>query len=123
MGASNGASGVTIRRVTGTTTDADGYVVPVWSAIYAGPARLGGADRGGSGSTTRKVGDVETTVATRTAHLPADTTGIADGDLIEITAGENVGATFRIVEATWQDGATARRVPVVQTERPIEWGA
>lgn len=92
-----------------------------WTDIYTGPFRLGGADRGGSGTRTLNVGGVELQVATRVGHFPADTTGLADGDLIDVTAGENAGVVLRIVEADWQDQSTARRVPVVSTDRPTEW--
>ena len=115
-------SRVTVRRVTGETAqDEDtGAVVPVWMVTYtARPFRLGGA---ASGSQTRDIGGVTTTLAIRTGHLPASTDNLRDNDLIEVTAGENAGLVLRVLEATWQDQATARRVPVVETQRPTEWG-
>jgi hypothetical protein len=111
-----------MRKTDGTTTDADGYKVPEWATVYADtPFRLGGAQRGGSGTQTVTVGSVSTQVALRVGHLPASTDDLADGDFIEITAGENAGLVLRIVEAAWQDQATARRVPVVSEARPEEW--
>jgi hypothetical protein len=109
-------------RKTGGTTTVDGLEVPEWATVYADtPFRLGGAQRGGSGTQTVTVGGVSTQVALRVGNLPADTADLADNDFIEITAGENVGVVLRIVEAAWQDQATARRVPVVSTDRPEEW--
>lgn len=103
----------TIRRKTTTTT---------WSTTYTNlPLRL--VVEGGGSAPSRKVqtAGVEFQVAARVAHLPATTSDIRDGDLIEITAGENAGLVLRVVEATWQDQATARRVPVMATQRPEEW--
>jgi hypothetical protein len=111
-----------IMRKTGGTTTVDGLEVPEWATVYADtPFRLGGAQRGGSGTQTVTVGGVSTQVALRVGNLPADTSDLHDNDFIEITAGENVGVVLRIVEASWQDQATARRVPVVSEARPEEW--
>lgn len=112
-----------IKRPGGTTTDANGYEVDGWTVIYSGPFRLSGSTRGGAGSRTVSVGDVDVELAVRVAHFPATTTGLRDGDLIEVTGGENAGGFLRIVEASWQDQATALRVPVVEAERPGGWSA
>lgn len=117
-------STVTIRRKTGQAAqnETTGLEAPVWTAVHTDiPFRLGGADRGGAGSRIVTSGGVETTVAVRVGHLPASTADLQDGDLIDITAGENVGVVLHIVEATWQDQATARRVPVYEVARPSEW--
>jgi hypothetical protein len=93
-----------------------------WAAVYVDlPLRLAGTYRGDSPSRTLDIGGVEVEVAVRTAHLPHDADDLLDGDLIEVTAGENAGLVLRIVEAAWQDQATARRVPVVAVDRPEEW--
>ena len=111
-----------VRRLGGTpTTDANGFQVDGLTDVYTGPFRLGGSERGGAGSRTVRVGDVEVTLAVRIGHFPAGTTGLADGDIIEVTAGENAGAFLRIVEASWQDQSTARRVPVIEAQRPGGW--
>lgn len=111
-----------IMRKTGGTTVVDGFEVPEWATVYAdAPFRLGGAQQGGSGTRTVTVGSVGTQVALRVGNLPASTSDLEDNDFIEITAGENVGVVLRIVEAAWQDQATARRVPVVSEQRPQEW--
>lgn len=112
-----------VMRDTGaTTTDGNGYVVPVWATVYASvPFRLGGAFQGGSGTRTVRVGTTEMQLALRVASFPVGTDLLQDGDLIEVTAGENVGLVLQVGEAAWQDQATARRVPVMQVQRPEEW--
>lgn len=116
-------STATVRRITDRTTQNEetGEEVPEWDVVYTGPFRLGGANRGSSGSRTEDIGGVEIEVATRVGHFPYTTDELADGDLIDVTAGENAGVVLRIIEAGWQDQATARRVPVVSTDRPTEW--
>lgn len=115
-------STVTVRRLSDRADqdEDNGLELAGYEVVYAGPFRLGGSERGGAGSRTLDVGGVEVQVATRVGHFPHDTTGLADGDLIDVTAGENAGLVLRIVEAAWQDQSTARRVPVVETQRP-EW--
>lgn len=110
-----------VKRPGGTTTDENGFEVDGWATVYEGPFRLAGSTRGDAGSRTARVGDVDVQLAVRVAHFPATTTGLRDGDLIEVTEGENAGAFLRIVEASWQDQATALRVPVVEAQRPGGW--
>lgn len=115
-------STATVRRLSERVEQDEetGLEVPVWDDIYTGPFRLGGSS-GAAGTRTVTIGGVEVQVATRVAHFPASTTDLTDGDLIDLTAGENAGLVLRIVEADWQDQATARRVPVVAVDRPEEW--
>jgi len=113
-------SRATVRRAGGTTT-VDGFEVPGWTDVHTDlPFRLGGTSGAGSTRTVR-IGETEAQVAVRIGHFPAGTTGLADNDFIEITDGENAGGVYRIVEASGQDQATARRVPVVEEQRPEEW--
>lgn len=114
------ASTALVRRLGGKTTDANGFEVDGWTDVYSGPFRIGGS---ANAATFRKetVSDLEIDVAVRVAHFPAATAGLKDGDLIEVTGGENTGGFLRIVEASWQDQATARRVPVVEAQRPGGW--
>lgn len=117
------ASRCTIRRSTGRTAqdESTGLEVPVWDTTYTDlPMRLGGS-RSAATTRTETIGGVEVQTALRIAHLPATTVDVADGDLIEITAGENAGVVLRVIEAAWQDQATARRLPVESVARPEEW--
>jgi hypothetical protein len=114
-------STATVRRKTGaTTTDARGLEVPAWSTMTGLPCRIAGMARSQSPSRTVDIGGAEVQVATRTAHFPHDT-DLRDGDLIEITAGELVGSVWRVIESDAADQQTARRVPVIATDRPEEW--
>lgn len=111
-----------VRRKTGASTVVDGFKVPTWQVVHTDlPIRIAGARRGSGSSRATEVGATEAQQASREAHVPATTTDIADGDLIEITAGENVGMVLRVVESAWQDQATARRLPVIADVRPKEW--
>lgn len=115
-------SRVAVLRKTGAHTVVDGFKVAEWATVHADlPMRLAGARGGTSSSRRQDLGGTEVEVAVREAHFPFDTTDLADSDYVEITAGENAGVVLRIVEATWQDQATARRMPVVAVVRPKEW--
>jgi hypothetical protein len=116
-------SRVTIRRKTGDTTqdETTGAEAAVYAVTHTDlPFRLAGT-RGDSPSRKVTVGGVDVTLAVRVGSVPATTDNLADGDLIEVTAGENAGTVWRIVEADFQDQATARRLPVVAAQRPVEW--
>lgn len=106
-----------VRRAGGKTTDADGFEVDGWTVVHSGPFRLGGSTKAGAVRSVQ-IADVAVSLAARSAHFPAGTTGLRDGDLIEVTAGENTGVVLRIIEASWQDQATALRVPVVEAQAP-----
>lgn len=112
----------TIRRKTGATVIVDDVKVPVWAVVHTElPLRLEGKTDSTSQSRRVETAGVEYELAMRTAHFPASTSNLRDGDLLEITSGENTGLVLRIVEADWSDQTTARRVPVVATQRPEEW--
>lgn len=116
-------STATIYRSTGRMTqdETTGLEVPEWEITHLGiPVRVAGS-RDAASSRTVATGGVEIESANRTAHFPASIANLADGDLIHVTAGENAGAVLRIIEADWQDQASARRVPVVAEQRPEEW--
>lgn len=84
--------------------------------------KLAGSNAGGSGYRTIKVGGgPEIQVAVRIGKVPALTTNLRDGDLIDVTAGENAGLVLKIIEATGQDRASARRMPLYEVSRPKEW--
>ncbi|QSR28888.1 Hypothetical protein CFH99_0060 [Nocardioides aromaticivorans] len=112
----------TVRRKTGASAVVDGFKVAAWAVVHADlPVRVGGASRGANPARRDDLGSGEVEVAVRTAHFPYSTADLADSDYVEVTSGENAGLVVRIVEATWQDQATARRVPVVSVVRPEEW--
>lgn len=115
---------VTVYRDTGNVAQDEetGSELPAWDDIYTdAPFRLGGADRGSAGVRTVDTPGGEVTLAVRTGHFPHTFADLRDGDLIDVTAGECAGLVLRIVEATWQDQATARRVQVVEIDRPEGW--
>lgn len=118
-------SRATIRRKTDymVQNEEDGTEVPAWTVIYADiPFRIGGSGTPGSdGSRRQDFGGVEVQTAIRTGHLPASITDLSDGDWIDVTAGENAGRAFSIIEVEWKDQATARRVPLLAQDRPEEW--
>lgn len=106
------------RKTDETTTDADGYEVPVWEVVhYDLPFRLVGGD-----TRAVTVGGVTFQEATARGDLPWDTTDLADGDYLDVISGEWAESVFRVVEAVKGDQRTARRVPVAEVSRPEEWG-
>jgi hypothetical protein len=108
----------TIRRRTGRNAQNEetGAVYPIWETVAADvPVRLAGHE-----TRTEAVPGGERQVARRMAHLPVVTIP-ADGDYLEITAGENAGLVLEVLEADWADQKTARRVPVEAVQRPEEW--
>lgn len=114
-------STATIRRSGAPVADPDDpeAQIPGWSVVVADcPGRLAGG-RGAAGSRNVTIGGAEVSLAVREWHMPTWAPAPADGDLIEVTAGENEGVVLRVLEGSWQDQATARRLPVVEAER--EW--
>lgn len=95
----------------------------IWDQVYTAlPTRIGGASRDASAWTTEtRAGGLQESVAERVEHFPWDTDNLEDGDVVEITGGENTGLFFQLVEAAPKDQATARRVPVKQILRPEGW--
>lgn len=117
-------STVTIRRLTGRMGQDEntGRQVPQWTETHLDiPCRIGGANTGSSGTRTESTVGGELQTALRVAHLEHDTANLADGDLIDVTAGEVAGTVWRIVEAEFADQQTARRIPVESVQRPAEW--
>lgn len=116
-------SGATVYRKAGSDTqdETTGREGGVWEAVHLDlPFRLAGTYRGDSSSRTVTVGGVEVQVAIRTGHFPHDTEDLMDGDLVQVTAGDSAGSWLSIVEADFQDQATARRVPLVAVTPPEE---
>lgn len=115
-------STATVRRKTGITAqnETTGREAPQWATVVTdSPFRLKG-NRGASASQTMTIGGVDVTVALREGHFPVDVE-LADGDMVEVTSGENEGTVWRVVDGDWADQQTARRVPLVSAGRPEEW--
>lgn len=97
---------------------------PSWVESHADlPFRLDGSSTGDGGTRSVDIDGVTYETATGVGHFPAATLNLTDGDLIEITVGESVGTVWRIVKAVRADQKTARRMPIVEDQRPSEWGA
>lgn len=94
--------------------------VPKWDVVHE--LLIGRLD-GSDGTRTLTVGQTEVQVAVRVWKCPAATVDLQEGDVIQISAGENAGIYLRVVEAAWEDQATQRRVPVVETQEPEGWSA
>lgn len=115
-----------VRRKTGRMVqdETTGLEVPQWLTVHEDvPCRVAGLTRGASTSRTTEMGGVEITEAMRTLHLRYDIADLADGDLVEITAGELAGTAWEIQESDPAEQQTARRVAVVAVPRPTEWDA
>lgn len=109
-------SRVTIWRENGDQT-VNGIERVNWELVYTGvPFRLVDGQ-----SQPVTIGGIDFADATGRGDLPATTTDLRDLDLIEVTRGEWVGSVFRVVKALKGDQMTARRVPVVEVNRPTEW--
>ena len=120
----NGGSDAVVKRNDlANPVVVDGLKVPKWVVTHRLLiGRLAGA-RGAAATRTVTVGQSEVQVAVRAWHCPATTTDLRDGDVLEIVAGENAGTFLQIVEATWQDQATARRLPVIEIQKPKGWSS
>lgn len=112
----------TIHRKSGAmTTGPNGYELPGWLAVATEvPLRLAGP---GSAAPykTETPSQSEVNYGARVLAFPASLADLQNDDLVEITMGESAGTVWRIIEASWQDQATARRVPAERIERPSEW--
>lgn len=123
MGWSNGnhASDAVVKREDPDNPQVvDGLEVPSWTIVHQ---LLVGRLDGSDGTRTITIGQTEVQVAVRVWKCPAGTSDLIEGDVLQITAGENAGIFLRVVEAAWEDQAIQRRVPVVETQEPEGWSA
>ena len=103
--------------------ESTGEQSPEWLVIHVDlPIRLDGGSSSDGGSRTVSMDGFSFEEATGIAHLPASTTDLADGDYIDVTAGEWPGFVCSVVKALRADQKTARRVPIREESRPDEWG-
>lgn len=117
-------SRVTIYRRTedAPQDEATGLEGSDWIAAYIDlPFRLAGSGSSDGGTHKVVISGVEYNEATAVGHMPADTTDLADNDIIRVTAGEWPETYWRIVEAVRGDQKTARRVPIVAAENEGGW--
>jgi hypothetical protein len=124
MGAANSGSDVTIKRKSGNVAqnEATGVEAQSWTHILDSAARFSAFGGGGVGrEKPLNPGGVVWEQADRTLSLPAAVTGLVDGDMVEVVAGEIAGTYWRILETARHDQMTAFRVPVVQVDRPEGW--
>lgn len=116
---------VTVKRKAGNVAqdETSGVEAQTWTVIVdTSPARLAEFGAGAAGrNRPQRPGGVVWEQADRTLHLPAPLATLHDGDTVNITAGENAGTYWRILEATWADQRTAYRLPVVQIDIPENW--
>jgi hypothetical protein len=116
---------VSIRRKSSLApqNETTGRETPAWATVATDvPFRLDSGSSSDGGTRRVETGGVEYQQATATGHLPATQRDLSDGDLLEVTSGEWAGSVWRVVEASFADQKTARRVPIVQESRPEEWG-
>lgn len=114
----------TVRRRTGQTVqdETSGRDVPAWEVTHTDlPCRYKAGNQSQGTSRTIRLEGADVEQAVGQWHCPFDTEDLLDGDLVEITAGEWPGMVLRIVEASRGDQMTARRIPVVEVEKPTEW--
>lgn len=124
MGAVLDGSDVTLKRKSGNAVqnETTGIEAQTWTQTYATPARLSSqGSKRGAGAKGLTPGGVAWEQADRILHLPATVTDLVTGDVAQITAGESTGTFWRVLEATRHDQMTARRVPVLQVDRPEGW--
>jgi hypothetical protein len=118
-------SRVTVLRKSDRTAqnESTGEESPVWDIVHTDlPFRLDFSSSSDGGSRRIEVAGVEYETATAVGHFPATTADLADGDYIDVTAGECAGDVFSIVKAVRADQKTARRLPLTEESRPDEWG-
>ena len=111
-------SRATARR-EGEPVTVDGLEVPGWADVADFPCVVSG----GNATRTVTIGQTEMQVAARVLKAPHDTTGLRDGDVVQIQGGACDGRFFRIVEATLADQKKQQELPIVEVQQPEGWSA
>lgn len=109
-------------RRKGPLQTVDGLKVPTWTEVLVDVAfKLADATGGRGQSRTVTIGNTQVEVAVRVGKFTADTEGIRDGDVVEITAGDNAGRFVQVVDSLGKDQQAALRLPVIQISKPDGW--
>ena len=104
----------------GEPVTVDGLEVPGWDVQHAAlPCWVDGSNA----TRTVTIGQTEMQVASRVLKCPHDTTGLRDGDVVQIVGGACDGRFFRIVEATVADQKKQQELPIVEIQQPEGWSA
>lgn len=105
----------TIRRRTGETTGAGGYVTPTWDDLYSGKCRIQQAT---AQAQQQDPGEAYVLMLRLEVQLPMSVTGLEPEDEVTITASAHdpdlVGRVFLIRDLAHASHKTARRVQVVE---------
>jgi hypothetical protein len=114
----------TIRRKTSaTTTDPDGFQIPVWEDVHVD--LMCWVDREGAGSTApvniNVGGGVEFSRARRVLKIPHDATQSSDNNVAKVSGGACDGKFFRLTEVTFADQKKQQEIPIIEIERPEGW--
>lgn len=117
-------SRATVRRKTGGyVTNEDGAEVPEWVDVYTDLPCLitpGSTSDGGSRGVT--IGSRTFETATGVGKFPHPSALLRDEDLFEVTTGDWPGEVYQIVAAIKYDQKKQRELPIVEHDRPEEWG-
>ena len=107
------------RRTGAMTTNAEGFEVPAYDAVYLGiPCRIDAGGSSDGGSRGVNIDGITYEEATGTGHFPYPSDLLAADDLVLITTGEWPDVCYRIVAAVTYDQKTARRLPIVSEPIP-----
>lgn len=117
-----------VHRISGSSGQDEGTGLQgvTWETVHADiPFRLKAPGNTASVGNIRleTVGGIEISQALGQGYMPVAINDLLDNDVIEVTVGEWAGTVWRVLEATVGDQLTSRRVPMLQIDRPQEWGA
>jgi hypothetical protein len=121
MGAVNGGSDARVWRKSGLTARDQVSLREHQGFDQVGtdlvPVRVAGTAANSAPYRTLQPG-VSQEQAARVIHFSAAFSDLCDGDVVELVAGQGAGTFWSLVDITWQDQATARRIPAVQIDPP-----
>jgi len=107
----------TIKRPTGTTTDADGKAHTTFSPVYSGKCRIQTNDPYES---RPEVGEHVSTVLRDVLQVPMSVVGVQAGDVVVVTASaldpDLVGREWRVAGPSRKTHQTMRRFYIAESE-------